>query len=310
MHINYGLFLGLVTLAIAFLVSTLVLLHKLSRNKVKLQDISDALDDIAQGNISRKLLAKPGDPLAFLCYRINEITDAFRAQSTEFKRTEEANKQLMTSLSHDVRTPLTTLIGYLDAIQKGIVQGREREEYTETARLRAYDLKAYVDLLFEWFKLNSNDQIYTLQQVDLAELTRNMLKDWVALFEANALDFHIDIPDERIEVSLDSDAYLRILNNLLQNVVSHSQATQVSILLHKDEQSAVLTICDNGVGIDARDLPRIFERLYKSDKARTGKGSGLGLAIVQQLITGMGGRITAASTPHEQTVFTTYFPIS
>ena len=101
----------------------------------------------------------------------------------------------MTSLSHDVRTPLTTLIGYLDAAHKGIVNGKERDDYIETARRKAHDLKEYIDVLFDWFKLGSNEFSMNISTVDLTELTRNILIDWIPIFEDAQIDFVADIPE-------------------------------------------------------------------------------------------------------------------
>ena len=95
------------------------------------------------------------------------------------RQTEETNRQLMTSLSHDVRTPLTTLIGYLDAAHKGIVTGKDRDDYIETARRKAHDLKEYIDVLFDWFKLNSNEfALENFRALRPQSFTRNILIDW------------------------------------------------------------------------------------------------------------------------------------
>ena len=309
-YINFGLFIVLFIIIAAAVITVLLLFRKIQNIKLKLNDISDTLDDIAQGNSNRKILAKPNDMTSAICYKINEIVHDFRGQVTDLKKAEETNKQLMTSLSHDVRTPLTTLIGYLDAVQKGIVSGAEREEYVETARRRAHDMKDYVDILFEWFKLNSNEETFTVQKIEFAELTRNLLKDWIPTFENTSLDFDIDIPDKRIEVNLDTDAYSRILNNLIQNVISHSRATHIKISICLLNKYVRITVADNGQGISKQDLPHIFERLYKCDKARSEKGSGLGLSIVQQLVKKMGGMITVESEPCKRTEFIVQFPMA
>lgn len=309
-YINFGLFIVLFIITVAAVITALLLFRKIQNIKLKLNDISDTLDDIAQGNSNRKILAKPNDMTSAICYKINEIVHDFRGQVTDLKKAEETNKQLMTSLSHDVRTPLTTLIGYLDAVQKGIVSGVEREEYVETARRRAHDMKDYVDLLFEWFKLNSNEETFTVQKIEFAELTRNLLKDWIPTFENTSLEFDIDIPDKRIEVNLDTDAYSRILNNLIQNVISHSRATHIKISIFMLNNYVRITVADNGEGISKQDLPHIFERLYKCDKARSEKGSGLGLSIVQQLVKKMGGTITVESEPCKRTEFIVQFPLA
>ena len=216
----------------------------------------------------------------------------------------------MTSLSHDVRTPLTTLIGYLDAVHKGIVTGREKEEYTETARRKAYDLKEYIDGLFDWFKLNSDEFVLNPQVVEAAELTRNLLIDWIPVLEDQQIAYNLDIPERPLRVQLDADAYGRILNNLIQNVVAHSRATEICISVSRQDRDIELLVSDNGIGMGKQDLQHIFERLYKCDQGRSEKGSGLGLAITHQLVGKMGGTIIATSTPGKGTTFSLRFPLA
>ena len=147
---------------------------------------------------------------------------SYESRLSIVRQTEETNRQLMTSLSHDVRTPLTTLIGYLDAAHKGLVTGKDRDDYIETARRKAHDLKEYIDVLFDWFKLNSNEFALEIQSVEAAELTRNILIDWIPIFEDKQVDYDIDIPEQPVRVRLDMDSYMRIVNNLIQNVIAHS----------------------------------------------------------------------------------------
>ncbi|WP_259473574.1 sensor histidine kinase [Clostridium estertheticum] len=308
-YVGLSLFVAVLVIAIVAVISSMLLYRKVHNVRLKLKDISETLGDIAQGDSNRKILAKPSDMTSIICYKMNDIVHELREQVIDLKKAEEANGQLMTSLSHDVRTPLTTLIGYLDAVKKGIVVGAEREEYIETARLRAHDMKDYVDVLFEWFKLNSSEEIFTIQHVELTELTRNILKDWVPIFENISLDFDIDIYEKRIEVNLDTDAYSRILNNLIQNVISHSQAKHVEIGVSLLAAKVIITVADDGAGIPKQDLPHVFERLYKCDMARCEKGSGLGLSIVQQLVEKMGGSIAVKSEQYQRTEFIVYFPL-
>lgn len=302
------MFIILILITLTFVISTLLLYQKIRNIKIKLNEISETLDDIAKGNSTRKILSKPSEMTSLICYKINDIVKEFQRQVIDLKKAEKMNSQLMTSLSHDVRTPLTTLIGYLDAAQKGIVIGIEREEYIETARLRAHDMKNYVDVLFEWFKLNSDEETFTIQQVELGELTRTLLKDWILIFEDNQLVFDIDIPEVCMMVNLDVDAYTRIINNLIQNVLSHSQATYVKITISLLPTNVMISILDNGKGISKQNLPHVFERLYKCDQARSEKGSGLGLSIVQQLVKKMDGLIHVQSEPYQQTEFIVQFP--
>lgn len=277
--------------------------------KMQVSEMLEILNEIQGGNGNRRILAQTNELVAPIAYEINNIIISYENELTEYRKTEEANKQLMTSLSHDVRTPLTTLIGYLDAAHKGIVTGQEREQYIETARKKAYDLKDYIDILFDWFKLNSNDFTMNIAAVEITELTRNILIDWIPIFEDNQIDYIIDIPDRPIKVNLDFNGYTRILNNLIQNVIAHSGADKIKIAMSYKADNMQLVLSDNGKGIDKEDLKYIFERLYKCDKGRSEKGSGLGLSIVRQLTEKMNGSIKAESSIGAGTSFTILFPI-
>ena len=279
------------------------------RVKKQISEISDALEDIKNGNGNRRILAETHELIAPLAYAINDIILSYEKRLSAYHQTDETNRQLMTSLSHDVRTPLTTLIGYLDAAHKGIVDGKERDDYIETARRKAHDLKEYIDVLFDWFKLGSNEFSMNIAEIDLTELTRNILIDWIPIFEDTQVDFTIDIPEQPFRVQIDPDGYMRILNNLIQNVISHSHADKIEIALSEQNRNIKILLSDNGIGIDKEDLKHIFDRLYKCDKGRSEKGSGLGLSIVHELVEKLNGTITADSTPGKGTIFTLFFPL-
>lgn len=288
---------------------SIVCCTKLIHVKRQLGDMTEALSDIHAGNGNRKILAADNELTAELSYKMNEIVYAYEEQLSQLRTADETNRQLMTSLSHDVRTPLTTLLGYLDAVHRDGITGTVREDYLEISRRKAHDLKDYIDVLFDWFKLNSSEFSLCIEQTELAERTRNILKDWIPILEEKKLNYEIELPDKPLLTSVDLDGYSRIINNLVQNVVSHSQATQIKIEMVKQENKVELYITDNGKGIEKVDLPYIFERLYKCDKGRSAKGSGLGLAIVRQMAEKMGGQITVQSEPNQYTMFTVSFPL-
>lgn len=282
----------------------------LRRVKKQIMEMTEALHDVKEGNGNRRILSAANELVAPLAYEMNEIIVSYENRLSKVRQAEETNRQLMTSLSHDVRTPLTTLIGYLDAAHKGIVIGKDRDEYIETARRKAYDLKEYIDVLFDWFKLNSNEFAMDINIVEAAELTRNILIDWIPIFEDKQIDYNIDIPEQPFRVKLDTDGYMRILNNLIQNVISHSHADKIEIILSKQEKNMQIRLADNGIGIEKEDLKHIFERLYKCDKGRSEKGSGLGLSIAHQLVEKMNGTITANSIQGKGTEVTLLFPLA
>lgn len=297
-----------VSVAIA-IISVFICGFVIRRVKAQINGMLDALEDIKAGNSNRRILSATDEFTASIAYEVNDIVSSYEKELSSFRQAEEVNKQLMTSLSHDVRTPLTTLIGYLDAAHKGIVTGKDKDEYVEIARRKAHDLKEYIDVLFDWFKLNSDEFVLLIDPVEAVELTRNILIDWIPIFEDKQIDYSIDIPEQPFRVQLDPDAYMRVLNNLIQNVIVHSHADKINISLSNQDGNMKIVVADNGVGIEKDDLKHIFERLYKCDKGRSEKGSGLGLSIVHQLVEKMNGTITAESTPGNGTMFALYFPL-
>ena len=292
------------------IISVLTSCHIVKRVKKQISEMTDALADVKNGNGNRRILSAANELIAPLAYEINDIVVSYENRLSMFRQTDETNRQLMTSLSHDVRTPLTSLIGYLDATYKGIVTGKDRDDYIEIAHRKAHDLKEYIDVLFDWFKLNSDEFAMELQTMEVGELTRDILIDWIPIFEDQQIDYYIDIPEQPFQVKLDTDGYVRILNNLIQNIIAHSHADKIEMTLLKQSGNMKILLIDNGIGIEKDDLKHIFERLYKCDKGRSEKGSGLGLSIVHQLLKKMNGTITAESVPGKGTAFTLIFPLA
>lgn len=243
-----------------------------------------------------------------ICYDINEIAISNQSRLIQQRQADQAYKRLMTSLSHDVKTPLASLVGYLEAIEHGLVTGQEKDEYIHIASDKAHRLKDFVTALFEWVKLDAGEQIFHFEQFDLHELTRNIMADWIPILENNHFTYDIDIPETECFLRLDPNAFTRILNNLLQNVMIHSEGDKVSLSISKTDEQAKIIIADNGKGISSDDLPHIFERMYQCDHSRASKGNGLGLAITKELVSIHKGKITAVSTPDNGTIFTIFLP--
>lgn len=297
---------------ISIFISTCIIVYlaaKLYRVKEQLAIIKDALEDIKQGNLNRRILTRKSDITKTICYNINEIAINDQSQLIKLKQSEQAYKRLMTSLSHDVKTPLTSLIGYLEAIQEKIVTEEEKEEYISVALGKANHLKDFVELLFEWVKLDAKEQIFQFEICDLNELTRDILVDWIPVLEDKHFIYEINIPTAEYNIYLDKNAYKRILNNLLQNVLLHSKGDRISVRICENVQQVSIFVSDNGIGIEENDLPHIFERLYKCDESRSHSGSGLGLAIVKELTEVHQGTISVESKPRSETVFKITFPL-
>ncbi|HBF6218282.1 TPA: HAMP domain-containing histidine kinase [Clostridioides difficile] len=304
MNTNVYLLLILVLslIIIAYLVSALI------RVRTQLTLIKDALEDIKNGNLNRCILTDENDITKQICYDINEMAINSQSQLIQQKQSEQAYKQLMTSLSHDVKTPLASLVGYLEAVESKIVVGDEKDEYIHVASDKAHYLKNFVENLFEWVKLDSKEQVFHFDIFDLNELSRNIIADWIPVLESSHFEYEFDIPEIEYFLRIDANAYTRIINNLLQNIITHSRGDKMTLRIFENKEQAQIVITDNGKGISSDNLPHIFERLYQCDHSRAAKGNGLGLAIAKELINVHKGTITVNSTPGMGTEFTILLP--
>ena len=316
-------------LAISLLLNIVLCCKVISINK-KISQSNEVLDDIKKGNGNRKILSKDNDNFSEIIYKINEIVYLYEEKLTEFRKKENANNQLLTSLSHDIRTPLTSIIGYTDAIKKELLKdglndkydlqnviennntlenNNVIENYIDIVREKSYSLKEYLDNVFDWFKLNSNEFYLDLKDTEITELSRNIIKSWIVIFEEKDIDFDIEIEEKEIICNLDQNAYARVINNIIQNTVEHSKTKKIQISIKESNRKIFITIKDFGVGIEPDDLEHIFDRLYKCDKARNKVGSGLGLYITKELVEKMNGCIDVKSEVGEGTEFEITFEI-
>lgn len=267
MNLNSFLLIALCTALLA----VLFFITKLRRVRGQLSIIEEALEDIKSGNPNRRVLARKSDMTKRICYAINEIAVKNQSQLIQQKQSEQAYKRLMTSLSHDVKTPLASLFGYLDAATNGLVAGEEKEAYIHVAVEKACHLKHFVEALFEWVKLDAKEQVFHFELCDFNVLTL-------------------------------------ILNNLFQNVLMHSGGNKLTLKLLENEQQVEIIISDNGKGISSSDIPHIFERMYQCDSSRSARGNGLGLSITTELVNAHNGKIKADSNPGMGATFTILFP--
>lgn len=300
---------GLIMIYLVIILSLciLALVNHLYQTRKKIKEIEQILDEIYLGNLDRRLIVHEHTEMSNLVYKINEIVIKDKNELLASNASKKAYKQLVTSLSHDIRTPLSSLVGYLEVLEKDDLSYAEQQRFLQIANEKAQYLSDYIQSLFAWLKLESGEWVYDFQTENICELTRLVLAEWIMKFEENKIDFHFDIPEKALYVNIDKNAYHRIINNLLANTIKHSHANRliVQILAVQDEIQVAIT--DNGVGIEEKDVPFIFDRLYKCDTSRTENSNGLGLAIAKELITALDGTIVVDSCYGKGTTFNLKF---
>lgn len=297
----------MIYLVIILFLCIFVLLNHIYHTRKKIKEIVKILDDIYLGNLDRRLVVNENTEMSNLVYKINEIVIKDKNKLLEFNKSEKAYKKLVTSLSHDIRTPLSSLVGYLEVLEKDNLSYDEQQKFLQIAKEKALYISAYIHSLFEWLKLESGEWVYDFQTENICELTRLVLADWIMKFEENKIDFHFDIPEKALYVVIDKNAFNRIINNLLANSIKHSHANKVIIQIIEVQNEIQISITDNGVGIEEKNLPFIFDRLYKCDTSRTENSNGLGLAIAKELMTALNGTIAVNSCYGKGTTFNLKF---
>lgn len=211
-------------------------------------------------------------------------------------------------MSHDVRTPLVSVIGYLEAIVQNRISDDLKDDYITTAYKKAAILKEQINQLFEFVQNDANEIKLLMEKVDLCESTRQILIDFLPMIESESIELEASIPDDEMNAFVDKSSFDRIIQNLIKNILTHgNEGKYIGVFLRKENSNIYIDIADKGQGIDKEHLPFVFERLYKVDIPRI-RGGGIGLAIAKELSNKMGGTITILRSIPGDTVFRITFP--
>lgn len=277
--------------------------------KSELKSIVEQMKNINEKSIDVPVLVHTSDSLTKeLCEQLNLMIESNQKWKADYQHSQHNYKQMLSNISHDLKTPLTVIMGLLEMVDVEKRTAEENAAFTHKASSAAQELRNMINDFFELAKLESMDTDLALCQLDLAELTRRTVLDFYDVIEHQGIGLDIDIPDYPIEVMGNQQAIERVMQNLLQNAVRYG-GNQIVIEIRETSASVELAICDNGQGIDKQDLGHIFDRLFTLEDSRNKnfQGNGLGLTIVKQLMEQMKGRISASSIPYEKTEFKATF---
>ncbi|WP_036584042.1 sensor histidine kinase [Paenibacillus darwinianus] len=263
--------------------------------------------------------------------RIEERTVALRssnekleASNVELEKMERSRRHLLTNISHDLRTPMTLVQGYLEAMQDGVVKGEEQQaKYVRMVLGKIDGLNRLIAELFELSKLESGQVRLELREIVVAEWAESLREYFGLDIESRGMTMGIEVAEEhagapggeRIRVRIDETRMNKALANLVYNAIKHMPTggrLELRFRLDRKADKLLLEVSDTGSGIEEEDMPYIFDRFYKKDKSRNsaGGGSGIGLAIVKEIIELHGGVIVAESQPGEGTTFRIALPSS
>jgi signal transduction histidine kinase len=209
------------------------------------------------------------------------------------RKIERARRQLVASVSHDLRTPLASLRLLVESIDDGVATGETRDRYLGEMRTHVEVLTALIDDLFELSRIEAGDISWTMRQVELRELIDDTVAAMRAPAEARGVALAADLPTHEVLASANAEKVQRVLFNLIQNAIRHTPADgSVTVRARTSAAGGVeVEVADEGEGIPAEDSTRVFDAFYSGDESRSGEGAGLGLAISRAIVEAHGGRI-------------------
>jgi len=285
----------------------------LVRNKILyIEEITKTLDKISEGNLAIDIPVRTTDELGKMAKTVNNMACKLKLSIEEERRLEKTKNDLITNMSHDLRTPLTSTLGYLELITQMDYKDEEKlRQYSNIAYQQCKDLKNLIDGLFEYSKLSNSELKINKTSISLGEFLEQVVLTFMPALSEAEMEYRLFFINEKIIIEADTVLLARVFDNLISNAIKYGREGKfLDIRLDKENDEAVVQIINYGNSISDTDLPYVFEKFYRADKARSGhnEGSGLGLAIVKSIMEMHKGTI-GTSRSDNKTVFEARFKI-
>ncbi|MFC4775206.1 ATP-binding protein [Paenibacillus sp. GCM10023252] len=306
----------LVSLLFVLLVLANVLLYLyVTRSMIKpLHLLTESAERIKQGDLDFHIRNDAGGEIARLGAAFEEMRQKLRESEQLQVQYERNRKELLTNISHDLKTPITTIKGYIEGIRDGVPETQEMmDKYVTTIYNKSVDMQKMIDELFLYSKLDLNQLPFHLQQMDIGGFLEELIEELRFDYEASGVTIEwVNLTAHSIQVRMDPEKLKRAIANVMENSVKYMDKPdkRARVTLSAEPHCVWIRVQDNGRGIRADALPHIFERFYRAEGSRNTKtgGSGLGLAIAKQMLEGHGGTISAESELGQGTIMKLVLP--
>lgn len=270
----------------------------------KIQKISEKLKEITDTNSSeRVMIFTENKELMELAAQINRLLENHLKVKADYCRSEIASKKMLSNISHDIKTPMTVILGYLEIMR---INGTSTDEMLGKIEQKAENVMELINQFFTLAKLESGDMDIELSRIDVCEVCRESILDFYGILTNKNFQVDIDIPETSVYVHGNKEAIQRILFNLISNVIRYgADGKYLGISLRTDKNAVFIDVIDKGKGIDKNFAASVFDRLFTMEDSRNRniQGNGLGLTISKNLALQLGGDIILDSTPNIKTVF-------
>lgn len=274
--------------------------------------ISDRIIDIADGKSDEKIIIERQDEIGEIAGRINEMTEQINQLITSERDALQSNKDLIACVAHDLRTPITSVKGYLDlALDTKHYDLEQRQKYVRIAQTKANRLEYLIHDLFNYTKLTSGEITLHRSKIDLVQLVEQMVEEFYPLFQEEELECTTKYNISYLKMNMDGELIARAVQNLLSNAIKYGKdGKHVYVELECLEQEVQIRVTNYGLVIPEESIKHLFDKFYRVERSRNVKtgGTGLGLNIAQEIVHLHGGRIQVTSGA-SGTCFTIALPL-
>ena len=298
-----------IPIIIIWVIGTLVLLYRLLKKAFGyIDEVGKATEDLVNKDV--EYIELP-DELEEIQKRMNHLKRESEKNEKLAKENEEKKDELIVYLAHDIKTPLTSMIGYLSILDEiDDMPKKKQKNYISIALDKSYRLEDLINELFDVARFNSEKIVLEKEELNLNLMLEQIIDDFYPTLREVNKSIKLNY-DEPISINGDSDKLSRVFNNLIKNAISYSkEESEIVINLKKDNNNAIVEVINKGKQISKEKLSKIFEKFYRLDSARTSRtgGSGLGLAIAKDIVELHNGTIIAESN-EEETTFRVTLPL-
>ncbi len=300
----FALFIAIITFSIG------ILSYLISRKiGTPLKRIEKGLISIGKGNYKNRLEFNGPKEFDVIKDTFNELLDKLNKSEGEKKQLEESKKKLLADLTHDIKSPITSIKGFSQALVDGTIADENKDRYYKVINRKSDEVVDMVEELFQYVKMDTPDFKLNMQKKDICEILRRLIVKYYDDIENKGMELEFFIPEEKMYVQIDEINFFRALGNLVDNAVKYNKlGNKIKIELFKDEadtdksKKVVIRVCDDGVGIKNKDI--VFNPFVREDESRKNDGgTGLGLSIVKKIIELHGGKIHITESAEYKTIF-------
>ena len=284
---------------LGILIFTLIFWFLERRSIGYINEIAGEMERMSQGDLSHKLEIPEDNELGDIAMRLGDMSRSIRELMDKEREAERTKNELITNVAHDLRTPLTSIIGYLDLLaHKDGLTPETMREYAGIGYTKARKLETLIEDLFGYTKLTYGKIAMNVSRIDLVKLLGQMMDEFYPSFEEKGISYDLTTNLASIMINADGKLIARLFDNLINNAIKYgADGKRIEVKIVGDDKYVTVTVTNYGKVIPADELPYIFDKFYRVEQSRSSStgGTGLGLAIAKNIVDMHGGTITAQS---------------